>query len=41
VVAGVGLEFFHRLFRADFGVSLRGEGVALVVDVTRDLWPIL
>jgi hypothetical protein len=41
VVAGLGLELFHRLFRADLGVSLRGEGVSLVVDLTRDLWPIL
>jgi hypothetical protein len=40
-VAGLGLELFHRLFRADLGVSLRGEGVSLVVDLTRDLWPIL
>jgi len=40
-VAGLALEFFHRLFRADFGVSLRGEGVSLVVDVNRDLWEIL
>ncbi len=40
-VAGLALEFFHRLFRADFGVSLRGEGVSLVVDVSRDLWEIL
>jgi hypothetical protein len=41
LVAGVGLELFHGFFRADLGVSLRGEGVSLVVDVTRDLWPIL
>ena len=40
-VAGLALEFFHRLFRADFGVSLRGQGVSLVVDVNRDLWEIL
>ena len=40
-VAGIGLEWFHRFFRVDFGVSLRTGDVSLVVDVTRDLWNIL
>jgi hypothetical protein len=40
-VVGVGLEWFHRFFRADFGVSLRTGDVSLVIDVTKDLWNIL
>jgi hypothetical protein len=40
-VVGLGLEWFHRFFRADIGVSLRDGDVGLVVDVTRDLWGIL
>jgi hypothetical protein len=40
-VVGVGIEWFHRLFRADLGVRLRDPAVSLVVDVRRDLWGIL
>jgi hypothetical protein len=40
-VVGVGLEWFHRFFRADLGVSLRTGDVSLVIDVTKDLWNIL
>ncbi len=40
-VAGLALEWFHRFFRAEFGMGLRTGDVSLVVDVTRDLWGIL
>ena len=40
-VVGIGVEWFHRLLRADFGVRLRDPGVVLVVDIRRDLWEIL
>jgi hypothetical protein len=37
---GVALEWFHRLFRLEWGVNREGE-MGLVVDVGRDLWGIL
>ncbi len=40
-VAGIGLEWFHRFFRADLGVGLRDGEVSLVIDVMQDLWDIL
>jgi hypothetical protein len=40
-VVGVGIEWFHRFFRADVGVGLRDGEVSLVIDVTQDLWDIL
>ena len=40
-VAGVGLELFHHLLQAEVGVSLRGGGVGMSVDVERSWWDIL
>lgn len=40
-VVGIGLEWFHRFFRAEVGMGLRDRDVSLVIDVTRDLWDIL
>jgi len=40
-VVGVGVEWFHGLFRVDLGVRLRDPAVSMVVDVRRDLWGIL
>jgi hypothetical protein len=40
-VVGVGLEWFHRLLRADVALGLREPQVQVIVDVRRDLWPIL
>ncbi|NIM48294.1 MAG: hypothetical protein GTN62_01480 [Gemmatimonadales bacterium] len=40
-VIGLGVEWFHRVLRADVGVSLRGEGVGVTVGLRRDLWGIL
>ncbi len=40
-VVGLGVEWFHQLLRVNFGVRLRNPGVALTVDVRRDLWEIL
>ncbi len=40
-VAGVALEWFHSLLRAEFGMSLRDGSLGVILDVNRDLWPIL
>jgi len=40
-VAGVALEWFHSLLRAEFGMSLRDGSFGVILDVNRDLWPIL
>ena len=40
-VAGLGIEWFHNLFRADVAVSLRDPRVGVIVDVNRALWSIL
>jgi len=40
-VLGIALEWFHRLLRADFAMSLREKRFGAIVDVSRDLWPIL
>jgi len=37
----MGMEWFHGLFRADAGVSLRDGTVGVTLDVRRDLWAIL
>jgi hypothetical protein len=40
-VAGVALEWLHRLIRVETGVSLRTGSVGLTVDVDREWWGIL
>ncbi len=40
-VAGIAVEWFHSLLRAEFGVSLRDGSFGAILDVSRDLWPIL
>lgn len=40
-VIGLGMEWFHSLFRADFATSLRDGGFRVVVGIRRDLWGIL
>jgi hypothetical protein len=40
-VAGVALEWFHRLVRVETGVSLRTGQVGVSVDVNREWWDIL
>jgi hypothetical protein len=40
-VVGMAFEWFHNLLRVDFGVSLRAPRFGVIVDVSRDLWPIL
>ncbi len=40
-VAGVGIEWFHQLIRADLGVSLERGTVGVMVDVGRGWWEIL
>ena len=40
-VVGVAVEWFHSLLRAEFGMSLRDRRFGAVLDVSRDLWPIL
>jgi hypothetical protein len=41
VVAGVGLEWFHQLIRADLGVSLETGNVGMMVDFGRAWWGVL
>ena len=41
VVTGGQLEFFHRMVRAELGVSLQDGRVGFSLDVSRQLWPIL
>ncbi len=38
---GVAVEWFHRLLRLEVGVNPRTGRTGLVVDLGRDLWPIL
>ena len=40
-VAGVAVEWFMRLIRAELGVGLRDGRVGFVVDVSRDWWGVL
>lgn len=40
-VAGLGIEWFHNLFRTDVAVSLRDPRFGVTVDVSRALWSIL
>jgi hypothetical protein len=40
-VIGLGLEWFHNLFRVDVALSLRDTHFGIVFDVNRDLWGIL
>jgi hypothetical protein len=40
-VVGIAVEWFHNLMRADFGMSLRERRFGVIIDVSRDLWPIL
>jgi hypothetical protein len=40
-VVGVAVEWFHSLLRAEFGMSLRNRSLGAILDVSRDLWPIL
>jgi hypothetical protein len=40
-VIGTAVEWFHRLLRADFAMSLRDRRFGVTLDVSRDLWPIL
>ncbi len=40
-VVGLGLEWFHNLFRVDFALSLRDGRFGVVFDVNRDMWQIL
>ncbi|UCD23284.1 MAG: hypothetical protein JSW51_09525 [Gemmatimonadota bacterium] len=40
-VIGLGLEWFHNLFRVDLAFSLRDTHFGIVFDVNRDLWSIL
>jgi hypothetical protein len=40
-VAGLGIEWFHNLFRVDVAVSLRDPRLGVIVDVNRALWSIL
>jgi hypothetical protein len=40
-VIGLGLEWFHNLFRVDMALSLRDTHFGIVFDVNRDLWGIL
>jgi hypothetical protein len=40
-VAGLALEWFHRLIRAEAGVGLRTGALGVTVDVSREWWDIL
>jgi hypothetical protein len=40
-VVGLGLEWFHNLFRVDLGLDLRDGRFGVVFDVNRDMWEIL
>ena len=40
-VVGMAVEWFHSLLRADLSMSLRDRRFGVVLDVSRDLWPIL
>jgi hypothetical protein len=40
-VAGLAVEWFHRLIRAEAGVSLRTGALGVTVDVSREWWEIL
>jgi hypothetical protein len=40
-VVGLGVEWFHNLFRADAALSLTDSRFGVIVDVNRALWSIL
>ena len=40
-VAGLALEWFHRLIRAEAGLSLRSGAFGVTLDVSREWWEIL
>ena len=40
-VVGLGIEWFHNLFRVDFGLGLENSEFGVVFDVNRGLWGIL
>jgi hypothetical protein len=40
-VAGVTLELFQRMLRAEVGVGMHHRTVGLNIDFRRDLWSIL
>jgi len=40
-VVGLGIEWFHNLFRVDFGFGLEDSEFGVVFDVNRGLWDIL
>ena len=40
-VAGLALEWFHRLIRAEVGVALRTGAIGVTLDVNREWWEIL
>jgi hypothetical protein len=40
-VVGLGVEWFHNLFRTDLAVSLREPRIGFTIDVNRALWSIL
>jgi hypothetical protein len=40
-VAGVAVEWFHQLLRAEVGVHLRTGRVGVQIDLNRALWSIL
>lgn len=40
-VAGVAVEWFHRLLKLEVGASLRDRRAGIVIDLRRDLWAIL
>ncbi|MEJ2237569.1 MAG: BamA/TamA family outer membrane protein [Gemmatimonadales bacterium] len=40
-VVGLGIEWFHNLFRVDFGLGLEDSEFGVVFDVNRGLWGIL
>jgi len=40
-VLGVSVEAFHRLLLVELGWGIRDGGVAVTVDLRRDLWPLL
>ncbi|HEX9726901.1 MAG TPA: hypothetical protein VGA37_00180 [Gemmatimonadales bacterium] len=40
-VIGIAAEVFHRFVRVEVGWGVRAESIGIVVDLRRDLWPIL
>lgn len=40
-VVGLGIEWFHNLFRIDFGFGLEDSQFGVVFDLNRGLWGIL